>query len=64
MEGQWGGGAVGRVGFGGVQVGRIGVVEGGGLTSPCPPSNHAITIDLTLTFAPSWFGHVSHVHLA
>ena len=45
----------GRVG-GGVQVGRFGVLGGGGgaqapLTSPCPPSNHTITINLTLTFA-------------
>ena len=31
------------------------------LTSPCPPSNHTITLNLTLTFAASWFGHASHV---
>ena len=40
---------------------------GGGqapLTSPCPPSNHTITINLTLTFAASWFGHASHVDWA
>ena len=43
--------------WGGVQVGRFGVLGGGGggaqapLTSPCPPSNHTITINLTLTFA-------------
>ena len=48
---------------GGVQVGRFGMVVVGGfqvgegaqapLTSPCPPSNHTITINLTLTFAAS-----------
>ena len=54
---------------GGVQVGQIGVVggdpgggairgvgRGGGeapLTSSCPPSNHTITINRTLTFAAS-----------
>ena len=53
-----GGGGSGRVGWGGgVQVGRFGVLGGGGgqapLTSPCPPSNHSITINLTLTFAAS-----------
>ena len=69
MWAMWGGGgAVRRVGWGGVQVGggvpvgRFGVWWGGGgaqapLTSPCPPSNHTITINLTLTFAASWFGH-------
>ena len=50
---------------GGVQVGQFGVVVGGwgqaSLTSPCPPSNHTITINLTLTFAVTWFGHASHV---
>ena len=25
------------------------------LTSPCPPSNHTISLNLTLTFATSWF---------
>ena len=64
-----GGGGSGRVGLGGgVQVGRSGVLGGGGahapLTSPCPPSNHSITINLTLTFAASWFGHASHVDWA
>ena len=57
---------------GGVQAGRF---FGGGympprprvrqsqdpLTSPCPPSNHTITLNLTLTFAASWLGHASHV---
>ena len=43
---------------GGVQVGRFGVVVVGGggaqapLTSPCPQSNHTITINLTLTLQP------------
>ena len=31
------------------------------LTPPCLPSNHTITLNLTLTFAASWFGHASHV---
>ena len=54
-------------GGGGIQVGRFGVLGGGGwgaqapLTSPCAPSNHTITINLTLTFAASYFGHASHV---
>ena len=49
---------------GGVQVGRYGVGGGGAqapLTSPCPSSNYSITINLTLIFAASWFGHASHV---
>ena len=71
-----GGGAVGRVGWGGSRWGGGGVggkrpwwlaLGGGGdrlLTSPCPPSNHTITINLTLTFAATWFGHASHVDWA
>ena len=31
------------------------------LTAPCPPCNHTITLNLTLTFAASWFGHANHV---
>ena len=31
------------------------------LTSPCPASNHTITLNLTLTFTASLFGHASHV---
>ena len=31
------------------------------LTSPCPPSNHTITLNLTMTFAANWFSHASHV---
>ena len=31
------------------------------LTSPCPPSYHTITPNLTLTFVVSWFSHASHV---
>ena len=66
MEGGQSGGSVGG---GGVQVGRFGVVVGGGggqapLTSPCPPSNHTITKYLTLSFAVTWFGHASHVDWA
>ena len=61
-----GGGARGR--WGGVQVGGIQVGGGGGaqapLTSPCHPSNHTNTINLTLTFAAGWFGHASHVDWA
>ena len=65
-----GGGGSGRVGWGGGGLGGAiwGVGGGGGaqapLTSPCPPSNHTITINLTLTFAASWFGHASHVDWA
>ena len=65
----WGGGgpsgAIRGGGGGGVQVGRFGVLEGGGGTGspylPLPSSNHTITINLTLTFAATWFGHASHV---
>ena len=70
-----GGGGV-RVGQFGVVVGG-GVAQGLGgslwwggggaeapLTSPCPPSNHTITINLTLTFAATWFGHAHHVDWA
>ena len=69
QEGRWGGGS-GRVGWLVVPSGAICSVAGGGggaqapLTSPCPPSNHSITISLTLTFAASWFGHASHVDWA
>ena len=46
----------GRLGGGGLG-GAIWGVGGGGaqapLTSPCPPSNHSITINLTLTLAAS-----------
>ena len=63
------GGGSGRVGGGGPgEVIRAVFFFGGGaqapLTSPCPPSNHSITINLTLTFAASWFGHASHVDWA
>ena len=64
------GAAVWRGGGGGGPGGAIWGVGGGGgaqappLTSPCPPSNHTITINLTLTFAVSWFGHASHVDWA
>ena len=62
-------GQFGVVVLGGVQVGRLGVLGGGRgaqapLTSPCPPSNHTITINPTLTFAASWFGHASHADWA
>ena len=70
-----GGGQSGGSVGGGVQVGQFGVVGGGEWhkalvvssggggaprTSPCRPSNHTITINLTLTFAATWFGHASH----
>ena len=62
------GGSVGGVPYWGrVQVGRVGVVVRGGgggqapLTSPCSQSNHTITVNVTLTFAASWFGHTRHV---
>ena len=52
-----GGGGSRRVGWGGGPGGAIfGVVGGGGIGSPylpLPPSNHTITINLTLTFAAS-----------
>ena len=32
--------------------------------SSCPPSNHTITLNLTLILAASWFGHASHVDKA
>ena len=61
-----GGAPGGSVGGGGVQVGRVGVggggsrcgdLGGGGDRLPlpplAPPSNHTITINLTLTFAAS-----------
>ena len=58
LRGAWGGGAPGAsAGGGGIHMGRIGVWGGGGAhaprNSPCPPSNHTITINLTLTFGNS-----------
>ena len=78
LGGAWGGALwEGRLGGGGSRCGNLGWWSrwgdlgcwgGGGaqapLTSPCPPSNHTITINLTLTFAASWFGHASHVDWA
>ena len=55
----WGGGGLWEGRLGGGQMGQFGVVGGGGggaqapLTSPCPPCNHTITINLSLTFAAS-----------
>ena len=43
---------------------RFGVGAHAPLTSPCPPSNHTITINLTVTFAANLFGHASHVDWA
>ena len=68
----WGGGGGGPSGAirggggGGGPGGAIwGVGGGGGGTGspylPLPSSNHTITINLTLTFAATWFGHASHV---
>ena len=71
-EGRCGAG-VGRVGGGGgprgggVRGAIRGVCVGGGeapLTSPCRPSDHTITINLTRTFAASYFGHPRHVDWA
>ena len=63
------GGGSGRVGWGrGAPGAAIWGGGGGGaqasLTPPCPPSNHTITINLTLTFLASWFGHANHVDCA
>ena len=65
-RGDGGGAAVGRVGWGagggwggGSRWGHLGWGAQAPLTSPCPQSNHTITI--MLTFAASWFGHASHV---
>ena len=62
-----GGGGSRRVrgGGGGDPGGAIWGGRGGGggeapLTSTCPPSNHSITINLTITIAAGWFGHASH----
>ena len=69
----WGGGTGGAIWGGGGGGGwhKALVVSsgggGGGIGSaylPCPPSNHTITINLTLTFAATWFGHASHVDWA
>ena len=57
------GGGVGGGGLGGAIWGVWGGAQAP-LTSPCPPSNHTITINLTLTFAARWFGHASHVDWA
>ena len=65
-DGGRGGGGPGGAIWGGA--GGGGGQGGGGeeapLTSPCPQSNHTITINLTLTFAASWFGHASHINWA
>ena len=61
--GDWGGPG----GGGGSRWGELGLGGGGAqapLAFPCHPSNHTITINLTLTFATSWFGHASHVDWA
>ena len=78
IGGAWGGGLrEGRFGGGGPSGairGGGGGEPGGAIwgfggaqapfTSPCPPFNHSITINLTLTFAASWFCHASHVYWA
>ena len=64
------GGGSGRVGWLGGPGGPIWGVHApkakrwsitGSPSSPCPPSNHTITLNLTLTFAANWFSHASHV---
>ena len=68
----WGGGPGGAIWGGGGGRGwhkALVVSSGGGgggapLTSPFHPSNHTITINLTLTFAVTWFGHASRVDWA
>ena len=70
IGGAGGGAPGGSVGGGGSKWGNLGCCGVGGrgaqapLTSPCPPSNHTITINLTLTFAASRFGHAGHVDWA
>ena len=64
------GGGGGTLGVGWVsRWGDLGCWGAGGgaqapLTSSCAASNNTITINLTLTFAASWFGHASHVYWA
>ena len=54
-------GNLGEVGWGGYMPPRPSVGPSQApLTSLCPPSNHLITLNLTLTFAASWFSHASH----
>ena len=76
-EATWGGGGLGgwvwegRLGGGGAPSGAIWGVHApkakrwsitGSPYLPLPPSNHTTTLNLTLTFAASWFGHANHVH--
>ena len=66
-EGWLGGGGPGGAIWGGGGGGHKAlVVSSGGAPrkSPCRPSNHTITINLTLTFAATWFGHASHFNWA
>ena len=62
-EGQLGvGGPGGAIFWGGSMPPRLSVVQSQApLTSPCPPSNHTITLNLTATFAASRSSHASHV---
>ena len=73
-----GGGVEGALGGSVGEGGPGGAIWGGGyvsprpsvgqsqapLTSPCPTSNHTITINLSLIFAASYIGHGSHVDWA
>ena len=57
-----GGGGGGSRAIGGEKAPRPSLVQSQApLTPPCPPSNHTITLNLTLIFAAGWFGHASHV---
>ena len=56
-----GGAPFGAIGGGGTCPQGQALVKQAPVTSPCPSSNHTITLNLTLTFAVSWFDHASHV---
>ena len=61
-DGRLGGGGSGWGDLGGGMPPRPSVGQSQApLASTCPSSNHTITLNLTLTFAVSWFGRASHV---